>query len=121
MKAVDVGLQPVQAAGCTDVPCPIPVRAARPWVVMTTLIRTVPVCACVYQLLCPVCACSRPTACMLSRSTARWLTRSAVRMLTRSSAVGMLTNSTVRMRFHTSSNHVMLCLSAGSVIMFSIA
>ena len=35
---------PSEGSACTS----------RPWVVMTTQIRTVPVCACVFEFLCPV-------------------------------------------------------------------
>ena len=62
---------------------------SRPWVVMTTQIRTVPVCACVFEFLCPV-----------------------VRMLTLRSAHALFTSF---------EPHIMVCLSAGSAIVFLIA
>ena len=37
---------PSEGSACT--------RTSRPWVVMTTQIRTVPACACVFEFLCPV-------------------------------------------------------------------
>ena len=61
---------------------------SRPWAVMTTQIRTVPVCACVFEFLCPV-----------------------VRMLTLRCAHTFFTSF---------EPHIMVCLSAGSVIVFSI-
>ena len=62
--------------------------SACPWVVMTTQIRTVLACACVFEFLCPV-----------------------VRMLTLRCAHA----------FFTSLEPHMVCLSAGSVIVFSNA
>ena len=70
---------PTEGSACTS----------RPWVVITTQIRTVPVCACVFEFLCPV-----------------------VRMLTIRYAHAFFTSF---------DPHIMVCLSAGSVIVFSIA
>ena len=70
---------PSEGSACTS----------RPWVVMASQIPTVPVCACVFEFLCPV-----------------------VRMLTLRCAHAFFTSF---------GPHIMVCLSAGSVIVFSIA
>ena len=73
---------PSEGSACTS----------RPWVVMTTQIRIVPVCACVFEFLCPV--------------------------------VCMLTLRCAHAFFTSFEPHIMVCLSmlsAGSVIVFSIA
>ena len=93
----------------------------RPWVVMTTQIRTVPVCACAFEVsvfgmnffcahaffdffvrmrfLIFLCACVFVFLCQVVR---------------------MLTVQVCACVFHQFKPHIMVCLSAGSVIVFSI-